>query len=421
MQRVVLHCDLNNFFASAAISKNPTLKSLPVAVCGDSEKRHGIVLAKNNIAKGFGVVTAETIWEAKRKCPNLIILQPDFSLYEALSAKAQTVYYHYSDLVEPFGIDECWVELTDRFSSFEKGVQIANEIRERVKKELGITLSAGVSYNKVFAKLGSDLKKPDAVTVITPENFRDLVWPLPVRALLYVGPATERRLTQRGVTTIGGIARTEPFLLRAWLGKMGDVLQCYAAGLDRSPVMRSDDTGCIKSIGNSTTVPRDLLTEEDASIIARMLCETVASRLRKASAETTLRHISIRDTELRSFSRQSVLPRPTNLSCDLLETAMALIRANWDQSRPIRSLGVRAAGLVPAGSPVQTSLYEDPVRLQKQEAVERAVDELRRRFGHKSIGRAISLLDPSLDAFHSLENLTEHPSGFLSRQAGETG
>lgn len=404
MQRVVLHCDLNNFFASAAISKNPTLKSLPVAVCGDSEKRHGIVLAKNYIAKGFGVVTAETIWEAKRKCPNLIILQPDFSLYEALSAKAQTVYYHYSDLVEPFGIDECWIELTDRFSSFEKGVQIANEIRERVKKELGITLSAGVSYNKVFAKLGSDLKKPDAVTLITPGTVPHTVWPLPCGDLLMVGKSTAKTLRGMGIFTIGDLAAADAGALRTKLGKNGVALKESAMGNDRSPVRPFHLREKPKSIGRSATAERDLTTYEEVFSAILHFSELICERLRAEGllARTVAVHTLTCDFERQEF--QAPLERPTDLSGFLAKSAMELFRKNASLEKPMRAVGVRAADLTDGRAGArQISLFDRSQELETQQHLEDSILQIRHRFGADSVKRAVCmnrLAEPSTPGFY---------------------
>ena len=204
MDRVILHCDLNCFYASVELLSHPDLRDVPMAVCGDPNSRHGIILAKNEPAKKFGIQTAETIWQAKKKCPDLVLLPPHHDLYREYSRKVNAIYDEYTDLVEPFGIDESWLDVTHTLHLFGGDARaLADALRERMKRQLGLTLSVGVSFNKVFAKLGSDYKKPDATTVISRENWKELVWPLQVGDLLYVGGAARKLLKQYGITTIG--------------------------------------------------------------------------------------------------------------------------------------------------------------------------------------------------------------------------
>ena len=258
VQRIILHCDLNNFFASATLAFNPTLKGLPVAICGDAKKRHGIVLAKNNIAKNFGVLTAETIWEAQRKCADLIILSPDFALYESISKKVHNFYLRYTDRVEPFGIDECWVEITNPNVDFLVGERIANEIREGIKKELGVTVSIGVSFTKTLAKLGSDLKKPDAVTVISPDVLKERIWKMHCSELLMVGKSLCKTLNAMGIFTIGDLANSNEASLKTSIGKNGVVLRRMARGEDSDAVRTYYKHQKPKSIGHSATAEKDL-------------------------------------------------------------------------------------------------------------------------------------------------------------------
>ena len=279
MERIILHCDLNNFFASVSLLYNQTLYNSPVAVCGDKEQRHGIVLAKNEIAKSFGVKTAEAIWEAKSKCPDLIILPPIYDKYEEFSKKAQEIYLRYTDKLEPFGIDECWLDVTGSTLLFGSGEDIANKIREEIKAELGITVSVGVSFNKVFAKLGSDMKKPDGITVISPENFRDKVWPLPVGDLLFVGGKTVQKLNSSGIFTIGDIANCEEDMLVRLFGKNGADLRRSALGEDNSPVKDIKDTQKPKSIGRSVTLSHDFTTTDEVWQTFITLAEDISSRI----------------------------------------------------------------------------------------------------------------------------------------------
>ena len=281
MERVILHCDANAFYASVECLYTPSIRHRPVAVCGSVEERHGIVLTKNQIAKQFGVQTGEAIWQARQKCPDLICVPPDYGLYIRFSKRMRRIYEEYSDRVESFGLDEAWIDLSSPGLTVRGGERIAHEIRLRVKRELGITVSVGVSFNKIFAKLGSDMKKPDAVTVIPVDSFREKVWPLPVGDLLFVGPATRRKLADMNVRTIGDLARFDAECLRGRLGKPGLVLKAYAAGLDRSPVMPADARMAIQSVGNSATPPHDLQTPADVRCLCYLLAESVAARLRQ--------------------------------------------------------------------------------------------------------------------------------------------
>ena len=295
-----------------------------------------------------------------------------------------------------------------------KGAEaLANEIRERIKFELGITVSIGVSFNKIFSKLGSDYKKPDAVSVFTRENFRERIWPLPVSDLLYVGPATTRKLSKYGIHTIGELAQTDPQYLQDWFGKLGFVLYSFANGFDTTPVCSTGDEAIIKSVGNSTTAPRDLSCDDDASIIYWMLSESVAERMRDDGFLCRTVQIYVRDNELNWFERQMKLPAPTCLASDIHATAMTLLRANWHWQKPLRSIGVRGTDLVTASTPVQFSLFEDAAKRERMECLERTMDDIRRRFGHYSIGRAITTEDHTLTNINPKDDHTIHPVGFF--------
>ncbi len=341
-------------------------------------------------------------------------MPPHFDRYLRFSRMAREIYADYTDLVEPFGLDEVWCDVTGTQKLRERGMEmLANEIRERVKFELGITVSVGASWNKIFAKLGSDYKKPDAVTVFTPENYRDKVWPLPASDLLGVGRATERKLALRGIRTIGDIAAAPPSMLRGFLGKWGLILHDFATGYDTSPVARAGDEAVIKSIGNSTTTPRDLCCDEDAGIVYWMLCESVAERMRESGFLCRGVQVHIRDNELASFERQLKLESPTCLASTLHEAAMRLLRENWDWHKPLRSIGVRATDLLPASTPVQCSIFEDSERQEKRERLERSVDDLRRRFGHYCVGRAVCVSDPTLRNISPKDDHVIHPVGYF--------
>lgn len=413
MERTILHVDMNSCYASIECLHNPGIRHLPVAVGGDVEARHGIILAKNEHAKKFGIKTGEALWQAKEKCPKLIIIQPRYDLYLRFSRLARQIYADYSDQIEPFGLDEAWVDVTGSTHLYGDGETIAQTIRERVKFELGITVSVGASWNKVYAKLGSDYKKPDAVTVFTRDNYRDLVWPLPVDDLLYVGRATGRKLHERSVHTIGELANTDPRWLRSWFGKWGDVLYTFANGEDPSPVAQAGDEAIIKSIGNSTTTPRDLMNEQDAAIIFYMLAESVAERLRDHGFLARTVQISLRDNGLFTFERQCKLAQPTCLSGELHTAAMKLLRANYNWIKPLRSIGIRATDLVPATSPTQLTLFEDQAQRERYERLERSIDDIRRRFGHYAVCRAVCTMDKTLNNISPKDEHTIHPVGFF--------
>ncbi|MDD3919643.1 MAG: DNA polymerase IV [Eubacteriales bacterium] len=411
--RTILHIDMNGCYASIECLHNPAIRDLPVAVGGDVESRHGIILAKNQIAKAYDIKTGEALWQARQKCPNLVILQPHYGLYWRFSKLARAIYEDYSSQIEPFGLDEAWVDVTGSTHLFGDGYTIAEEIRARVERELGITVSVGVSFNKVFAKLGSDYKKPNAVTEFSRSNFKKMVWPLPVGDLLYVGRATQRKLYARGIMTIGQLAAADPVRLHQWFGKCGYLLYAFANGEDRSQVMQCGEEALVKSIGNATTTPRDLVCEQDASVIYYMLAESVAERLREQGLMARTVQIHLRDNGLFCFERQMKLSSPTCLAGVLHEAAMTLLRAQYDWSRPLRTVGIRATELTPATSPQQLRLFEDEAQLERMERLERSIDDIRRRFGHYAICRAVCTMDKTLANINPKDDHNIHPVGFF--------
>ncbi len=388
--RTILHSDLNAFYASVECLYRPELRDLPVAVCGDPEARHGIVLTKNQHAKKYGVKTGEAIWQAKQKCPALVVVPPDMRKYRRFAEYMRRIYRQYTDRIESFGIDEAWLDVTG-----EDGRRVADEIRRRAREEIGITASVGVADNKIFAKLGSDLQKPDATTVITPENYRQKVWPLPAGELLYVGPATVRRLRARNLRTIGDLALCDREVLCGALGKAGEMLHLFANGWDRSPVARAEDSEAVKTVGNSTTTARDIETDDDAQWTMMMLAETVGARLREQGLKGREVQIWVRDVELFSFERQTRLSKPTDLDGEIYAAAMALFRGSYGWIRPLRSLGVRVGLLCCANGQEQISLFDSP-RRERMRALERSVDEINRRFGEHALRRASLLNDRGL-------------------------
>lgn len=411
MDRTILHVDMNNFYASVECLYNPSIRNKPVAVGGDAERRHGIILAKNYIAKKYGVQTGEALWQAKQKCPDIVFVPPHFDRYLRYSQLAHEIYAEYTDQVESFGLDEAWLDVSSSTSLFGTGEKIADSIRSRVKNELGVTASVGVSWNKIFAKLGSDMRKPDATTCIAKKEFRNKVWPLPVEDLLYVGRATQRKLRNCGISTIGQLACADVKMLNYLFGKVGYMLWSFANGMDTSPVSNIGAKSLIKSVGNSTTAPRDLVTDEDVKITLYLLCESVAERMREYGFAASVVQIYIRDNHLYSYERQKKLQYSVQNAKELFETSFHLFRDNRPE-RPVRSLGVRACNLSEAGH-IQLSFLPDIKCSQKQEALERAIDDIRRRFGHFSIQRAVMLSEPALSSIDSKGDHIIHPVSFL--------
>ena len=413
MERIILHSDCNSFYASVECLHHPEIREKPVAVGGDIEQRHGIILAKNQLAKQFHVSTGEAIWRAKQKCPELIVLPPNFPLYLRFSRLARDIYLDYSNRVEPFGLDEAWLDITSSENQKDKGERTAHEIRKRIREELGITVSIGVSYNKIFAKLGSDYRKPDAVTMITKENYRQIAWPLPVSDLLYVGPATKRKLNGFGVHTIGELAQTPVEILRSKFGKIGDILWCFSNGLDSSPVADFQNQPVVKSIGNSTTAPRDLERDEDVKMILYVLADSVARRLREQGLKGRTIHISIRDNSLFSFTRHKTLGFYTNLTGEIAGEALSLFREHYRWKRPVRSVGISVSDLAADTIYSQTSLFCDEVKREKVERLDKALDRLKARFGTFAVQPAVLLKDRKLSGFDPKNDHIIHPVGYF--------
>lgn len=409
MKRCVLHIDCNKFYASVECLYRPELRDKPMAVGGDPENRHGIILTKNEIASKYGLTVGEPLWKARQKCPDLVVVPPNYPLYLRFSALARKIYEDYSEFIEPFGLDECWIDVT---GSEKSGEEIAHEIRKRVKSQLGITVSVGVSFNKIFAKLGSDYKKPDAVTVIDESNYKDIAWSLPCGDLLMVGRSAQKKLNAYGINTIGDLADTDVAVLKSLFGKNGEMLHSFANGTECSPVRHKDEISDVKSVGNSTTAPRDLVNEEDVKTVFRVLCESVSTRLREKGLKGRVVTIYVRDKELSSFSRQMKIPANTDISTEIFYYAMKLFCANYFWNKPIRSLGVSVSDFDVTYE--QFDFEKTVENREKQERLETAVDSLRRRFGNYCIGRACQLKDTELSKFNPHEEHIIHPVGFFS-------
>ena len=393
MARQILHCDLNNFYASVACRDNPELKGKAVAVGGSKEERHGIILAKNEIAKFYGVSTGEAIRQAKLKCPSLIVVPPNSKRYTYFSNEVRKIYERYTDLIEPFGIDECWLDVTGSRRLFGEGEEIADRIRREIIEEQGLTASVGVSFNKIFAKLGSDLKKPDATNIIPFDNFREILWPLEVNRLLGVGPATERKLHSLAVFTIGDLANIDPEALRLKLGKNGVLLHRFANGEENSSVLKSDFKYKPQSIGRSVTVPRDLTDFQEVYRVFLRLSEEVARELRREELESHSIAVHIRDNRLQVKEFMTGLSEPLQSAKILADEGIKLLKSNYGFEYPLRSVGIRAINLKGYSPRLQLSFFEDGTRIIKQDILEQSVDKVRERFGETAVVRASLLND----------------------------
>ena len=391
--RVILHCDCNSFFASVEATLNPEYKNVPMAVAGSTENRHGIILAKNELAKKYGIKTAETVYSAKKKCPGLVLASPHYDEYVRYSKKANEIYARYTDMIEPFGIDESWLDVTAS-KIFGTGEEIAEKIRNDVKNELGITVSIGVSFNKVFAKLGSDYKKPDAITVISRENFRDFVYPMPVSSLLFVGRKTEAELLRIGIRTIGELAAASVELLTFKFGKAGEQLSAYARGEDNSEVVTQDPDSA-KSIGNGYTFSHDLVGREECKIGIKYLSEEIGTKLRRRGLMSSTVQLGIKDEYLRTMQRNAPVSPPTDLSDEIARVAFDILCRVWSPEKPVRSITVTATNLIRRDSvSEQIDMFggTDSQKREKNGKREIAIDDIREKFGTDSILRA-SVID----------------------------
>ena len=392
MDRVILHCDLNSFYASVELLDHPELRDRPVAVCGDPNSRHGIILAKNEPAKRYKVQTAETIWQARRKCPELVLLPAHHWKYRDYSRRVNAVYERYTDLVEPFSIDESWLDITGSLHLFGGDAKaLADEIRRVLREELGLTVSVGVSFNKIFAKMGSDYKKPDATTVISRENYQELLWPLPITSLLFVGRSAAAALEHYGVHTIGDLARLDREAAASILGRQGCTLHDYATGAEHSPVVPAREQPGPKSVGNGLTFPRNLVGWAELHAGVTELADEVAVRLRGHGLKCTTLQVTIRDPNFKDICRQKRLSAPTYVARELSEVAMELIRAAWRENAPVRALTLTAQALVEEGEAgEQLDLFAAGAapRRDKLEKLEKAMDGIRDKFGRDAIAPA---------------------------------
>lgn len=394
MKRIIFHIDQNCYFASVEMISRPELRNVPMAVAGDAKVRHGIILAKNEPAKKYGIKTAEAIWQAQAKCPNLVLVDAHHEKYEFYSKKLREMYSEYTDRVEPFGLDECWLDMTGVVSDYDEAEEVALEIRNRVKEEFKLTCSVGISFNKVFAKLGSDYKKPDATTVFSDTDWKDKIWPLPVSELLFVGKHTTERLSKINVKTIGDLALTDGVFISRYLGKAGVMLWEYANGLDDAPVAESGYKRIPKSVGNSTTTAEDMTSDRQIEKTLHMLSESVAMRLRKHSLKGSVVQITVRDCDLGIYEKQRILYRATDDAKEIYTAAKELFKESYDWNKGVRSIGVRCTKLVRSDSGEQLSLFTEVQASERDSKLNKAIDEINRRYG-KSVVKSAAEADGS--------------------------
>ncbi len=409
----IAHIDLDSFYASVECLCNPEIRHLPVAVGGDSENRHGIILAKNQIAKGFNIKTGETVFSAKQKCSNLVIVRGDFEKYIKYSKMVREIYKEYTDKIEPFGIDEAWLDLSSSIKIFGPPIKIVEEIQSRIYKEIGITASAGISYNKVFAKLGSDQRKPYGLFVVTRQNYKEKLWTLPISDLLYVGRSTLKKLTLLNIHTIGDLANADSKVLRSHFGKNGEMLKIFANGEDTTPVSNVSDERFVKSIGNSLTLPRDISTNDEIYAVFCMISESVAARLRKHGLKATAIQISIRDKNLQTYQMQGKLQFCTCISSEIATKAFEIYLSKYHSTIPTRSVGIKCINLDDEEDDIQLNLLADNIKRDKLENLERTVDQIRGSYGYKKVQKGILMVDKNLTKRDIQKTNVIFPSAYL--------
>lgn len=405
MERVILHSDLNACYASIECMLNPELRGKPVAVAGCVEDRHGIILAKSQEAKVCGVKTAEAVWQAKLKCPDLIVVPPHFEEYVKYSSMVRDIYRRYTDLIEPFGLDEAWLDVTGSQRLFGNGESIAHSIREAVKTELELTVSIGVSFNKVFAKLGSDLKKPDAVTVITREDFKEKLWNLPAVEMIGVGRATFQKLNSFGIYTIGDLANCDKDWITKQLGKCGTEIWIFANGLDLSRVRPDGYRDPIKSVGHGITCSEDLVNNNEVWRVFLALSQDVQRRLTGYGLKAGGIQITVKDCRLLNAQFQKKLAIPTRSASEIAKEATELFIKRYDWKNNVRAVTVRAIDLIDNNTPAQLDLFSDISKHEKLQKIDDTVLALRKRFGKDAIFNACLMQEEKMPHGHPEESV----------------
>ncbi len=410
-ERSILHCDINHCFAQIEEMKNPELALVPMCVGGDESRRHGIVLARNLEAKKYGIKTAEPLRDAYAKCPDLVVIPPSYSDYSYYSEKIKDIYREYTSDVESFGIDEAWIDVSDSRLLFGSGEKIGREIQNRVLEEFGITISVGVSFNKIFAKLGSDIIKPKGFVCITKDNYKEVVWPLPVEDLLYVGPRTKPKLNLLGIYTIGDLAVFDLEILKKKFGKHGIMIWSFANGLDDQEVDHT--TAMPKSVGNGITTVRNMNTMGEIKEVMYVLVESVAARLKEQGLAGDIVSVALRDTNLETVSRQKKIAMATNIVRDIMDVGMYLVATEFEFIPPYRSLSVTVSGVKPEQMHYQTNLFEDPRLKNEEKRLDNTIEHIRGKYGFGIIKRARMLVNEDLTNFNPKGDHTIHPRGYL--------
>lgn len=391
MKPLIFHCDCNNFYASCECLTDPSLREVPMAVAGDPENRVGIVVAKNQLAKQAGVKTTDTVWQARKKCPDIVFVPPHHRFYKEISDRVNAIYHEYTDYVEPASIDESYLDMTGAPEYYKLSAQeLADRLRARVKNEIGITISVGVSYNRIFAKMGSDYRKPDATTVITPENYQNILWPLPVSDLMFVGKATAAFLEEKGITTIGELAQLSKDSAAALLGQAESAIWDYANGRDDSTVKPWGYREAAKSVSHGMTFKKNLVNVQEVRIGISFLSDKVATTLRRNGQKGAVVSVSVKDPELKVKSRQIALDHYTWLQHEISDVSMQLMDGFWriGENAPIRAITIGVSRLIQAGEEIeQVSLLDDgeTEKRKKQDRIESAIDALRRKTGSKAV------------------------------------
>ena len=388
-KKIILHCDVNNFFASCECVLNPSIKDQPVAVTGEVTKRNGIVLAKNEIAKRFGVKTGDVIFEAKRKCPDLICVRPHHKIYEKYSRRIRAIYEEYTDKVEPFGIDECWLDITDTVKFFGSALDVANTLRQRIKEEIGVTISVGISFTKTFAKLGSDMKKPDAVTIISPENFKERTYKLPLGSIIGVGKKMEAKLNKLNIFTLGDLASFDENIIKRKFGIVGERLQKNVPGVGDDEVQNIENYKVVKSVGNGTTTLVDVKNKKEIRSVVMFLCDEIATRLRNKHLTGSTISVSLRRNDLIWISKSHTILKSTNLSKDIYNTAMEIVDQIWNEVCPLRSIRITVSNLDSEDN-YQLDLFDTN---RNRKTLENAIDKIRQKYGYNSITPLLSKND----------------------------
>ena len=413
MERVIVHSDINHCYAQIEEMLHPELRQVPMAVGGHEEMRHGIILAKNDLAKAAGVKTASTLREAKKVCPELLIIHPHYDDYLYYTSEVKDIYREYTDHVESFGLDEAWIDLTHSSQVFGDGISVARKIQKRVREELGLEVSMGIYYNKIFAKMGSDLKKKMGFSIITQDNYQEVLWPLPIEDLFYVGYRTAPKLKARGISKIGDLAKKEPAYLRSFLGKMGEVLWYFANGYDASEVLAVSHEQQPKSVGNGITAVMDMKNREDMKMVFTVLVESVATRLKQQGLKGDVISIAIRNTDLKYYTRQRKIEKATNIASEIMKVVMELVDENVDFHYAYRSIDVHVSHLCIDDGVEQLSLFIDEKQREKEKKLDIVMDEIREKYGFDKIKRMSVMVNEELTDFDPLRDNIIHPVGYF--------